>query len=82
VRGVLVEEGWGATLGFPALTFDPAGPPVAVWVFESSALPEHWERLDAFEGDGYRRVVVDVATASGVIAASIYVAAEPVPAAP
>ena len=48
-----------------------------VAVFESRALPRHWDRLDAFEGFGYRRVTVDVATAEGPLSASIYVLAEP-----
>jgi hypothetical protein len=30
-----------------------------------------------FEGPGYRRVAVDVATAEGVLPASIYVLAQP-----
>jgi gamma-glutamylcyclotransferase (GGCT)/AIG2-like uncharacterized protein YtfP len=64
-------------MGFPAIVLDAGGPEVAVEVFESEALTEHWDRLDAFEGPGYRRVAVDVATAEGVLQASIYVLAEP-----
>jgi gamma-glutamylcyclotransferase (GGCT)/AIG2-like uncharacterized protein YtfP len=75
VRGSLVEEGWGAELGYPALILDDGGSPIDVDVFESPALPDHWDRLDAFEGAGYRRVAVDVETAEGVIPASIYVRA-------
>jgi gamma-glutamylcyclotransferase (GGCT)/AIG2-like uncharacterized protein YtfP len=77
VRGSLVDAGWGAKLGFPALTLDPGAAPVEVFVFESEALSEHWPRLDAFEGPGYRRVAVDVSTPEGVLPASIYVLAEP-----
>ena len=77
MRGSLVDAGWGAKLGYPALLLDPDGAPVEVFVFESEALPEHWDRLDAFEGPGYRRVSVDVSTPEGVLAASIYVAADP-----
>ena len=76
MRGSLVEAGWGAGLGYPGLVLDPEGPEIEVDVFESSALPEHWDRLDAFEGPGYRRVTVDVATAEGALRASIYVLAE------
>jgi gamma-glutamylcyclotransferase (GGCT)/AIG2-like uncharacterized protein YtfP len=75
VRGHLVEAGWGATLGFPALSLDPDGPVVDVLLFESPDLPAHWERLDAFEGDGYRRVVTTVRTDDGDVDACIYVAA-------
>ena len=75
VCGHLREEGWGAALGFPGLVLDPAGPRVDVQVFESDDLGAHWERLDAFEGDGYRRVVTEVITAEGAVVAHIYVLA-------
>ena len=77
VRGTLVEAGWGAKFGYPGLILDPDEPVIAVNVFESRALLHHWHRLDAFEGPGYRRVAVDVSTAEGVLAASIYVLADP-----
>lgn len=73
VHGTLIEEGWGATLGFPALVLDPHGPAVEVRVFESDDLPAHWARLDAFEGSGYQRVVTWVFAAAGDLEASIYV---------
>lgn len=73
VRGRLVEAGWGAALGCPGLILDPAGEPVDVHLFESPELPDHWPRLDAFEGAGYRRVVTTVRTPEGDLAASIYV---------
>ena len=76
VRGSLVDAGWGARLGYPALNLDPDGALVEVFVFESEVLPDHWRRLDAFEGPGYRRVRVDVSTAEGVLPASIYVQAD------
>jgi gamma-glutamylcyclotransferase (GGCT)/AIG2-like uncharacterized protein YtfP len=76
VRGSLVQEGWGAELGYPALVLDPGGAQVEVFVFDSEALVDQWQRLDAFEGPGYRRVAVDVATAEGVLPASIYVLAD------
>ncbi|HET6866069.1 MAG TPA: gamma-glutamylcyclotransferase [Solirubrobacteraceae bacterium] len=77
VRGSLVDAGWGAELGYPALVLDPGGPPIEVFVFESEALRDHWDRLDEFEGAGYRRTAVDVSTDEGVLPASIYVLAEP-----
>ena len=75
VRGWLSEDGWGATLGFPGLKLDPEGDPVPVQVLESPELPEHWARLDEFEGAEYARVVARVETHNGVIEASIYVVA-------
>ena len=77
VRGSLVEAGWGAKLGYPALILDPDGALIEVFVFESRALPDHWHRLDSFEGPGYRRIAVDVSTADGPVSASIYVLANP-----
>ena len=73
VTGRLVEAGWGAKLGYPGLILDPAGQVIEVHVFESSELPDHWPRLDAFEGAGYRRVVARVSTLDGDLDASIYV---------
>ena len=73
VMGRLVEAGWGAALGYPGLILDPAGPAVEVHLFESAELPDHWPRLDAFEGPGYRRDVTQVTTEDGVLAAWIYV---------
>jgi gamma-glutamylcyclotransferase (GGCT)/AIG2-like uncharacterized protein YtfP len=75
VRGRLIDEGWGAALGYPGLILDSAGPVVEVHLFESADLPDHWPRLDAFEGTGYRRVVTQVRTADGDLAACIYVIA-------
>jgi gamma-glutamylcyclotransferase (GGCT)/AIG2-like uncharacterized protein YtfP len=76
VRGQLLSSGWGAALGFPGLILDPLGPRVDVDVFESAELPEHWNRLDEFEGCGYQRVVAMVTTQGGEQSAWIYVLAK------
>ena len=76
VRGELFSTGWGAALGFPGLILDPLGPSVDVYLFESADLPNHWTRLDHFEGEGYRRVVTTVHTEKGERSAWIYVLAE------
>ncbi|MEL6193049.1 MAG: gamma-glutamylcyclotransferase family protein [Bacteroidota bacterium] len=60
VRGNLLEEGWGADMGFPGIILDEEGEVVNGFVFSSKNLPEHWERLDAFEGEAYERVVANV----------------------
>jgi gamma-glutamylcyclotransferase (GGCT)/AIG2-like uncharacterized protein YtfP len=73
VDGMLVDAGWGAGLGYPALVHDPAGSAIGVDVFESVDLPAHWARLDAFEGPDYERVVTTVHMAAGDVEASIYV---------
>lgn len=73
VKGRLIEAGWGAKLGYPGLILDPSGQEVEVYLFESPDLPDHWPRLDDFEGDGYRRVVTQVRTEDGDLDAWIYV---------
>jgi gamma-glutamylcyclotransferase (GGCT)/AIG2-like uncharacterized protein YtfP len=72
VRGRLFEAGWGAAQGYPGLVLDPLGPVVEVHLFVSTDLPDHWPRLDAFEGTGYRRVVTQVTMADGEWDAWIY----------
>ena len=61
VRGRLIEEGWGASLGFPALIPDDQGERIHGYVLSSDALKAHWGQLDAFEGPGYQRVNIEVA---------------------
>jgi gamma-glutamylcyclotransferase (GGCT)/AIG2-like uncharacterized protein YtfP len=73
VDGLLVDAGWGASLGYPALVLNPAGAAISVDVFESIDLPTHWARLDAFEGPGYERVVTTVHMPAGDVDAYIYV---------
>ncbi len=77
VRGELHQEGWGARQGFPGLILNPAGETVTVDIFSSEELALHWPRLDAFEGEGYRRVVTAVSTPEGAVEACIYVLAPP-----
>ena len=76
IRGRLIETGWGAALGYPALVLDERGEAIEVHLFTSAELPAHWDRLDAFEGAEYRRGEVMVETAEGRVAAWIYMAAE------
>jgi len=76
VRGWLGGAGWAARVGYPGLVLDPEGPLVHVQVFESPELPQHWTRLDDFEGSDYRRVVTQVSTPDGEVDAWIYVLAE------
>lgn len=57
ITGTLRQEGWGAALGYPGLVLDESGADVRGLVFSSTQLREHWDRLDAFEGSGYERVI-------------------------
>lgn len=76
ITGRLVMKGWGADLGYPALTPDASGERIGVKLFHSSDLPAYWNRLDEFEGEGYRRAVISVSTDNGPIEAWIYLNAE------
>lgn len=74
VRGTLVQEGWGAGMGFPAITLSEDADEVGGFLFVSDQLEDHWARLDAFEGDEYERVTVPVERADGrKVAAQVYV---------
>lgn len=69
IRGHLHERGWRI---YPGVVLDGSGPEVAVHVFASWELPAHWQRLDEFEGPGYRRVPVSVTSDAGEVAAYVY----------
>jgi gamma-glutamylcyclotransferase (GGCT)/AIG2-like uncharacterized protein YtfP len=57
--------------GYPA--FRPGDGQVPVSVLTSPQLPEHWARLDEFEGDDYRRILVPVTLAGGaIVVANLY----------
>lgn len=60
VRGRLIDSGWGSDLGYPALRWDPNGDDVPAKLFVSAHLRKQWDRIDAFEGDHYRRDLVTV----------------------
>lgn len=64
VEGDLTPQGWATALGFPALSLRVGGPAVPVVVLTAPGLPEAWADLDAFEGPGYRRVLVPVWSAA------------------
>ena len=57
--------------GFTALRLGREGD-VPVKILESPALPSLLSRLDAFEGDGYRRGLALVETAAGIVVANVY----------
>ena len=65
IRGTLYPEGWGATLGYPAVVLDPMGPEVPGLIFTSPDLQTHWPRIDAFEGPGYRRTTTTARVQDG-----------------
>lgn len=73
VNGVLHAKGWGAAMGFPGLVLDPDAEAVSGLLFCSDELAGHWHRLDAFEGEGYQRIVTYATLGNGEqIAAYVY----------
>lgn len=74
VRGDLLDVGWGAEHGYPALALRPDGSEVSGFVFTSPALPDKWESLDEFEGPGYERVLTQARCEDGeLVDAWVYV---------
>ena len=74
VTGNLLQEGWGAAVGYPGIVPDERGGEVKGLLFSSESLTEHWTRLDAFEGQGYERVLTTVKLKDGTaVDAYIYV---------
>ncbi len=75
VRGHLFDAVWSGYDGYPGFRPDPLGPWIAVRVLVSDHWGRHWERLDRFEGPGYRRTEIEVFArrdASLIGTASIY----------
>lgn len=73
VTGTLLQEGWGAAVGYPGIVLDDHGSEVEGFLFSSESLAGHWDRLDEFEGEGYERVLTMVKLKDGtVVDAFIY----------
>jgi gamma-glutamylcyclotransferase (GGCT)/AIG2-like uncharacterized protein YtfP len=74
VRGTLVQEGWGAGMGYPAVRLAEEAEEVHGFLFVSEHLEDHWARLDDFEGDEYERVPVTAKRSDGrSVDAQVYV---------
>ena len=75
VKGKYIETGWGVEMGCPALQLSGQGQWINGQIFSSSALDNHWQFLDKFEGSEYKRVKTKVKLTSGKIkSAFTYVA--------
>ena len=73
VRGRLVAEGWGAELGYPGMIADEADELIEGQLLSSETLHQSWQALDAFEGEQYQRITVDVVLGDGSsVAAQVY----------
>jgi gamma-glutamylcyclotransferase (GGCT)/AIG2-like uncharacterized protein YtfP len=65
LRGHRSTASWRGQPSYPAFRPDPAGPLVPALILVADELAGHWERLDAFEGPGYRRREIEVFDRSG-----------------
>jgi len=83
VKGRLLEEGWGAEMGYPGIEL----PQVDVnpeeytdingYILESPNLEDFWGALDEFEGEGYARVLAEAKLSDGrTVSANVYTLAE------
>ena len=79
IRGRLYPEGWGATMGYPALVIDPDGEEIPGHVFSSEQLSNHWPALDDFEGEGYLRVLTKVTFKDGTTTQAYVYTLSPAP---
>ena len=60
IRGTLYPNGLGPTVGFPVVDLVLEASKINGWLFVSEELPRHWQKLDAFEGPGYKRAITTV----------------------
>jgi gamma-glutamylcyclotransferase (GGCT)/AIG2-like uncharacterized protein YtfP len=72
VTGDLVDQGWGASLGYPAMVWNPDGEKINGQLLISEELPDHWQRLDELEGKDYKRILVPVFCGQEIHVAHIY----------
>lgn len=66
VRGALVNEGWGAALGYFGFKHTPeSAQNIEAFVLFSENLYKNWSYLDQFEGEGYKRIMAKYALDDG-----------------
>ena len=58
--------------GYPVLTWNERGTEIPVEILVSEKLPEHWSRVDAFEGIEYQRILIPVQTADSTLICYLY----------
>ena len=58
--------------GLPYFTWAPSEASLGAQLFSSRQLPDKWDDLDRFEGDGYKRRLIPAAVDDGLTVASIY----------
>lgn len=73
VRGEHRDVGWSAEMHYPGVILDDNGDKIEGYVFTSENLSNHWDDIDRFEGNDYRRVKTNVELEDGqIVEAYIY----------
>lgn len=74
VKGTVFQGDCGSARGYPGIVLDEYGSEAHGLIFRSDDLIVHWDRLDDFEGNGYKRVVTSAKLENGKkVKAYIYV---------
>jgi gamma-glutamylcyclotransferase (GGCT)/AIG2-like uncharacterized protein YtfP len=75
ITGDRVQIGWGTELGYAAVRRRAGGDRIPAWLLCSAALLTAWDRLDAFEGAAYQRLLAPFETEAGIVAVGYFYAA-------
>jgi gamma-glutamylcyclotransferase (GGCT)/AIG2-like uncharacterized protein YtfP len=60
VKGKLIDAGWSASMGYPGIRLDEGSDTIHGYLFYSNNLINHWDYLDDFEGEEFKREEVTV----------------------
>lgn len=58
VKGKLIDAGWSASMGYPGIRLEAGNDTIHGFLFYSDNLINHWDFLDEFEGEEFKRVEV------------------------
>lgn len=73
VQGEFIRPNEIAGFPYPGVILNDESGDIDGYVFESKNLHSHWDRLDAYEGSSYRRVITEVTRDDGqTVEAYIY----------
>jgi gamma-glutamylcyclotransferase (GGCT)/AIG2-like uncharacterized protein YtfP len=64
-------------MGYPGIVLNDKGDDIIGYIFCSDKLGQHWDELDAFEGEEYQRILTTVKTKEKMaVEAYIYILRE------
>jgi gamma-glutamylcyclotransferase (GGCT)/AIG2-like uncharacterized protein YtfP len=66
VRGFIDANGWGHSVGFPAVILDDTGTEIPGMLLTSGVLPSLWASLDEYEGAAYQRSITQATLPDGI----------------